>query len=83
MPRGEPATESTSTRRIWPIAAIVACILLAAYLGVGVVLTRSQRLAQTNDWIKVICGHFFEHTISYLVVTVHSVFFYLLGARRG
>ena len=83
MPRAEPATESTSTRRIWPIAAIVACILLAAYLGVGVVLTRSQRLAQTNDWIKLICGHFFEHTISYLVVTVHSVVFYLLGARRA
>ena len=81
LPRKETTTESKRT--IWPIAAIFACILLAAYLGAGVVLTRSQRLAQSNDWIKVICGHFFEHTISYLVVTVHSVFFYLLGARRG
>jgi hypothetical protein len=83
IPRGEPATELTSNRRILSISAIVACILLAAYLGAGVLLTHSQRAAQSNDWIKVICGHFFEHTISYLVVTVHSVFFYLLGARRG
>jgi hypothetical protein len=75
--------ESAMKTRIWPIVAIIVFILLAAYLAFGVVLTRSQRLAQTNDWIKVICGHFFEHTISYLVVTVHSVFFYLLGARRG
>ncbi len=62
---------------------MAACILLAVYLGAGVLLTRSKHLAQSNDWIKVICGHFFEHTISYLVVTIHSVFFYLLGARRG
>jgi hypothetical protein len=82
IPRGGPPTEA-SKPGIWPIAAIVICILATAYLGVGIVLTRSQHLAQTNDWIKVICGHFFEHTISYLVVTVHSVFFYLLGARRG
>ena len=76
-------TEPTSKRSIWPIAAMAACILLAVYLGAGVLLTRSQHLAQSNDWIKVICGHVFEHTISYLVVTIHSVFFYLLGARRG
>ena len=81
IPRKE--TESTSKRTIWPIAAIVICIVLTAYLGAGIVLTRSQHVAQSNDWIKVICGHFFEHTISYLVVTVHSVFFYLLGARRA
>jgi len=83
MPRGEPATEPVSKPGVWPITAIVACALLAAYLAFGIVLTRSQRLVQSSDWIKVICGHFFEHTISYLVVTVHSVFFYLLGARRG
>lgn len=82
IPR-EEAAESHSKAGIWPIAALMLCILLAAYLGFGVVLTRSQRVAQTSDWIKVICGHFFEHTISYLVVTVHSVFFYLLGVRRG
>lgn len=78
-----PRTESNSKPGIWPIAAMVVFILLALYLGFGIVLTRSPRLAQSNDWIKVICGHFFEHTISYLVVTVHSVFFYLLGARRA
>jgi hypothetical protein len=83
IPREEPSTESPSKPGIWPIAAIATCIILAAYLGLGIVLTRSQIVAQSNDWIKVICGHFFEHTISYLVVTVHSVFFYLLGARRG
>jgi hypothetical protein len=83
IPRGKLATESVSKPRIWPIAAILVCILLAVYLRFGIVLTRSQRLVQSSDWIKVICGHFFEHTISYLVVTVHSVFFYLLGARRG
>jgi hypothetical protein len=83
IPRAEPPAESASKPGIWPIAAIATCVLLAAYLGVGIVLTRSQHLAQTNDWVKVICGHFFEHTISYLVVTIHSVFFYLLGARRG
>jgi hypothetical protein len=83
IPRAEPSEESPSKRSFWPIAAIVACILLAAYLVAGFLLTRSQHLAQTNDWIKVICGHFFEHTISYLVVTVHSVLFYLLGARRA
>ncbi|HEY6392254.1 MAG TPA: hypothetical protein VIX89_13295 [Bryobacteraceae bacterium] len=82
MPR-EVAAEPHSKRGIWPIAALATCTLLAAYLGVGIVLTRSHDVAQTNDWIKVICGHFFEHTISYLVVTIHSVFFYLLGARRG
>jgi hypothetical protein len=83
IPRKEPTTESASKPGIWPAVAIVTCIILAAYLGFGIVLTRSEHLAQTNDWVKVICGHFFEHTISYLVVTVHSVFFYLLGARRG
>jgi hypothetical protein len=83
IPHGEVAADSDSERAIWPVAALGACILLAVYLGCAIVLTRSQRLAQTSDWIKVICGHFFEHTISYLVVTVHSVFFYLLGARRG
>jgi hypothetical protein len=83
IPRVEPSTESAPKPGSWSTAAIVTCILLAAYLGFGIFLTRSQHLAQTNDWIKVICGHFFEHTISYLVVTIHSVFFYLLGARRG
>ncbi len=82
MPRNEPEA-APAKPRIWPIVAMAVFILLAAYLAFGIVLTRSQRLAQTNDWIKVICGHFFEHTIGYLVVTVHSVFFYLLGARRG
>jgi len=82
IPRGEAPT-SAPKPEIWPTVAIATGIILAAYLGFGIVLTRSQHLAQTNDWIKVICGHFFEHTISYLVVTVHSVFFYLLGARRG
>ncbi len=83
MPRAEADTESASKRGIWPIAAMGVFILLALYLAFGIVLTRSHRLAQSNDWVKVICGHFFEHTISYLVVTVHSVFFYMLGARRA
>jgi hypothetical protein len=75
--------ESPSKGQIIPILSLALFVLIAAYLMFGIVLTRSQRLAQTNDWIKVICGHFFEHTISYLVVCVHSVFFYLLGARRA
>jgi len=83
MPRTEPTTEPRSKPGIWPIAAMGVFILVALYLGFGILLTRSQRLAQSNDWIRVICGHFFEHTIGYLVVTVHSVFFYMLGARRA
>ncbi len=66
-----------------PKAATAAFLFLSAYLAAGVLLTRSHQVAQSSDWVEVVCGHFIEHTLSYVVVPAHAVFFYLLGARRG
>jgi hypothetical protein len=56
---------------------------LAAYQAVGAVLTGSRARAQTNDLVSLVCVHFFEHALSYLVVATHAALFYGLAVRRG
>jgi hypothetical protein len=50
------------------------------YQATAVIVTGSQKHAQTQDFVRVVCGHFFEHTLSYLVVPVHAALFYLARA---
>jgi hypothetical protein len=68
-----------SRRMLWPAAGFV---LLSVYLAAGAVWTGSGQHAQTNDPVKLLCSHFFEHSFSYLVVSSHAALFLLLAARR-
>jgi hypothetical protein len=79
------AAPPSEKRWAWPRGAVLwawaGAALLALYQGAGAILSGSSRLAQTHDPLKLICGHFFEHTLDYLVVAVHSLFFYAIAAR--
>src|SRR5262245_39572317 len=55
------------------------CAFLLIYQAVVVVVLGSPKQAQTQAFVPVVCGHFFEHKLSYLVVPVHAA----LGARSG
>jgi hypothetical protein len=56
-----------------------ACALLVIYQVAGAIVTGSRAHAQTSDFVRVVCSHFFEHTFSYLVVPIHSALFYVTG----
>jgi hypothetical protein len=56
-------------------------VVLVLYQAAAVIITGSPKHAQTQDFVRVVCGHFFEHTLSYLVVPAHAALFYLAGAR--
>jgi hypothetical protein len=73
-------SESTETpvRRGWSFAA-AGFALLVVYQVVGVLASGSRDHAQTREMTRVICSHFFEHTLSYLVVPLHALLFYLTG----
>ena len=79
------ASGSGERRLAWkvpPAAPSIAFVMIAGYLGAGVLRGHAAQLAQSSDWVKVVCTHFFEHTLSYLVVPVHAIWFYLVGARH-
>jgi len=57
--------------------------LLAAYQAAGAVLTGSRSRAQSNDLVSLLCVHFFEHALSYLLVTAHAALFYAAASRAG
>ena len=79
------ASGSIERRLAWkapPAAPSIAFVMIAVYLGAGVLRGHAAQLAQSSDWVKVVCTHFFEHTLSYLVVPVHAIWFYLAGARH-
>ena len=65
----------------WRMVTLAAagCAIPAIYLLVGVVTKSSYSHAQTSDPVRVICGHFFEHSFSFLVVPSHTAVFYLVG----
>ena len=69
-------------RYFWPGIILIGavCMMLMAYQAVGAVIAvLVGRQAQTRDLTKLICGHFFEHTFSYLVVPLHALWFFLLA----
>ncbi len=75
------ASKARSTPRAawWAFGGFV---LLAVYQAAGAVLAGSRGRAQSNDLVKVLCVHFFEHAFSYLVVAAHAALFYSLACRR-
>jgi hypothetical protein len=75
------APEETALRVFWPAA--FGFTLLGFYQAAAVIATGSRQYAQMQDLVRVVCGHFFEHTLSYLVVPVHAALFYLAGALRS
>ena len=74
------APGKTDLRISWPAA--FGCVVLVLYQATAVIVTGSQKYTQTEDFVRVVCSHFFEHTLSYLVVPVHAALFYLAGAPR-
>lgn len=78
------ALERRPGASFWRAAALIAlaCGILAAYQLLGVLLTGSQQHAQTRDLTRLVCGHFFEHTFSYLVVPAHAAWFFLMASGR-
>lgn len=58
-------------------------LLVTAYLGVAVLLTRSQQVAQTGDWVRIVCSHFFEHSAGDLAAPLHAVLFYQWASVRS
>ena len=78
---GGKATVSGSGKSYWPIAAGAAGGLLGLYLAVGVVLTGAHTQGQTENLVLLIFPHFFEHTFTYLVVSLVGGFFYLWSTR--
>ena len=79
-----PKAEAFGSRNFpWQAFAIATsvCAISAVYLLAGIVTKSSYSHAQSSDPVRVVCGHFFEHSFSYLVVPSHAVAFYLLGGR--
>jgi hypothetical protein len=75
-----PAAEA-GARISWLAAG--ACLLLGLYQAIGVVLTGSRQHAQTQEFVRVVWGHFFEHFLSYVVVPVHAALFYVWSAPKA
>jgi len=65
------------------IGAAVVYVVPSLYLLLGVVNKSSYSHAQTSDPVSIVCGHFFEHFFSYLVVPSHAAVFYLFSARNA
>jgi hypothetical protein len=78
---GRPGKARRTPRAAW--WAFGGFALLAAYQAVAAALAGSRSQAQSNDLVKVLCVHFFEHALSYLVVAAHAALFYSLAGRRG
>jgi hypothetical protein len=76
-----PAAADPSVRRALPWAA--AFTLLAGYQAAGVLWTGAGRMGQTSDPVRLVAAHFFEHTLSYAVVALHTLAFCRLAAARG
>lgn len=78
-----PAAGSVVRRLRWNprvLGSLLAALLAGGWLAGGVFLTWSQHAAQSGDWVRVVCSHFFEHVLSYAVAPLHALWFYALGA---
>lgn len=71
-------TTGSSKPPMWPIPASgIAALALALYLVVGALLTRAVSLRQTTGIAAAIFPHFFEHALSYLIVSLVAGWAYL------
>ena len=79
-----PQVERAPRRSLLPGTLWIAsmCAVLVAYQAWGAAATGASGHAQTRDLTSVVCVHFFEHTLSYLVVPLHALWFFLLGGRE-
>jgi hypothetical protein len=77
--QGEGFVRWRSRAVIVPVLGFVA---LAGYQVAGAVLGGVREHAQTNDPVRLVCVHFFEHTFSYAVVATHAAALWILMARR-
>ena len=68
-------------RQLRPVAAwiAVAVAILGAYQVAGALLGGSQRHAQSGEWTSLVCAHFFEHSLGYVVAAAHAAWFFLLA----
>jgi hypothetical protein len=71
-------TTEAPGRRGWSFAP-AGFALLVLYQVAGVLASGSQEHAQTRDMTRLVGSHFFEHTLSYLVVPLHALLFYVAG----
>jgi hypothetical protein len=79
-----PLADRTQLRPGRPLlsyAAAAFCLAVGLYLFIGVRATGAASLAQSADLVRVLCGHFFEHSLGYLVVPSHAAALYVLWSR--
>jgi hypothetical protein len=57
-------------------------LAIAIYLAAATRATAAASLAQSADLVRVVCAHFFEHALSYLIVPSHAAALYVLSSRR-
>lgn len=79
-PRPQPnsAPECSSCRDTIRIAFL--CAVMTACQLWGAVATGAGQHAQTRDLL--VCAHFFEHTLNYIVVPLHALWYFPLAGRE-
>jgi hypothetical protein len=60
----------------------VTAVLIGAYLAAGTVATGASSQAQTSDLVAVVFVHFFEHTLTYVLVPLTAFALFQAGPAR-
>ncbi|SPF55176.1 membrane hypothetical protein [Candidatus Sulfopaludibacter sp. SbA4] len=77
-----PRAARRSAPRYAPIC-FAAFVALALYQAAGAMAGGIRQHAQSTDPVRLVCTHFFEHTLSLFVVTSHSCLLYWWASGRG